>query len=227
MTDSQIKEILTAAQDYMLNRLPETECRHDFSPKFRRTVKKLIEREKHPIRYILPRIAAAGLLLISLSGGLLIGFNEEVRADVMRWIAERFEKNEYRYQNGIGQETAITRYTLADDIPVGYHCMERLEEEEKISEVYMNEDGEMLYFTVLSPRFEGDFYVMSDERESKDMEYIEEIKADLYISADPGESNVIVWRDKNGVLFSIQGILGREQMITLAEKFNRHFEIIL
>jgi hypothetical protein len=48
--------------------------------------------------------------------------------------------------------------------------------------------------------------------------YVNGNKADLYLSENPYESNVIVWEGSNGVLFSLGGILDKEQLISMAEK---------
>lgn len=218
MTDEQIREVLTGTRNYMLSSLPKTEWKHEFSAKFCRKMNKLIQWDKHPTWYLLRKVAAIIFLVASISGGLVLGFNGEVRAEVIRWITERFTHNEWRYRNSSIQSSGIVEYTLEGNVPDGYRLIERIDEADKRSEVYVSEDGVLLYFTVMYSGYDGEFYVVSDEINPKDSAYIGDIKADLYLSEDPGEPNVIVWEGEKGVLFNVQGVLEKEQLIEFPKK---------
>jgi hypothetical protein len=216
MTDAQLKSALIEVRDYMLDQLPTEEWNYEFSPKFQRKMKQIIELEKHPIWYYVRRVAAALLITLGISGGLVLSFSEEARANVIRWIMERFAENEYRYQNEMGVKVDVSVFTLEGKVIEGYQLINRIEGEDTVDEVYVGENGEMLFFTAMSSEHEGDMYVVSDKNEEPLTVYVRGRKMDLYLSGNQEESNVIVWQGSDGVLFSIQGIIEKEQLIEMA-----------
>ncbi|MBR4607956.1 MAG: DUF4367 domain-containing protein [Lachnospiraceae bacterium] len=216
MTDAQLKSALIEVRDYMLDQLPTEEWNYEFSPKFQRKMKQIIELEKHPIWYYVRRVAAALLITLGISGGLVLSFSEEARANVIRWFMERFTENEYRYQNEMGLKVDVSVFTLEGKVIEGYQLINRIEGEDTVDEVYVGENGEMLFFTAMSSEHEGDMYVVSDKNEEPLTVYVRGRKMDLYLSGNQEESNVIVWQGSDGVLFSIQGIIEKEQLIEMA-----------
>ena len=44
MTDLQLTNVLTEAQEYMLSKLPEMDAQHEFSPKFKRKMNNILIR---------------------------------------------------------------------------------------------------------------------------------------------------------------------------------------
>ncbi|MBR4731977.1 MAG: DUF4367 domain-containing protein [Lachnospiraceae bacterium] len=218
MTDEQIREVLLSTQDYMLSFLPKTEWGHEFSKKYIKNKKSLIGRDKHPVQYWMRRVAVFILLTLCLSGGLILSFNKEIRAEVLKWIVEQFGDNAYKYQSNIGENIEVSSYSLEGIISKDYKRVDRLEGENSVDEIYVNEKGVLLIFVVKSSASEQEFYVVSD----KDMKPYEIVSvngnsAELYLSDSQEESNMIVWRNKNDVLFSIKGIMEREELIKLAE----------
>ena len=218
MTEEQIREVLTATQDYMLSRLPKAEWNYQFSPRFRRNMKKLIKRDKHRFLYSALRMTAIIAISLFICGGMVLGFNKEARANVRGWFFELFLSNEYRYQKEGSVTIDITKYSLEDYAPEGFTLIDRKETADKVNEVYVNENGALLFFTVLSSGDGVDFYVISDENKPNDLAYIGKTKADLFISANQEEPNAIVWQGKGGVLLCIQGVLDKKQLIDLAKK---------
>lgn len=218
MTDEQIREVLLSTQDYMLSCLPKTEWKHEFSKKYYKNKKKLISRERHPIQYWVRRVAVFILLTLCLSGGLILSFNKEIRAEVFKWIVERFDHNAYKYQNTLGENIDISGYSMEKVIPKEYTRIDRIEGEHSVDEIYINEKGELLFFVVKSSAEEQEFYVVSDkDMKPYEIVYVNGDSAELYLSDNQDESNMIVWRNKKDVLFSIKGIVEREELIKLAE----------
>lgn len=218
MTDEQLKGALIEVRDYMLNQLPGEEWVYEFSSRFYGKLNRMIELERHPIWYYARRIVAAILLALGISGGLLLGFDEKVRADVARWIAEHFAKNEYRYQNEMGNEVDVSQYTLEGLVMEGYQLIQRKEKEETVIEAYRGESGDLLIFTVMSSSKNEEFGVSSDENAKREMIQINGKNADLYMSENVGESSIITWQGDKGVLFAIQGIMDKERLIEFAEE---------
>lgn len=217
MTDEQLKCTLIEVRDYMLKQFPE-DGDHEFSAHFRKKIKQLIEMEKHPVLYYAKMVAAILVITLGISGGLVLGFNKEVRADVIRWFVEHFAENGYRYQKEYKTEEDISQYSLKGIVTNKYQLIERTEKEEVINEVYLGEDGDILVFVVMSSTCEEELNVSSDKSVTKETVYVNGCKADLYLSDNLDESNIIAWEGGNGVLFSIGGILDKEQLISLAEK---------
>jgi len=220
MTDDELKSALIEIRDCMLLQFPTSECDHEFSVRFQRRMKQIIEMEKHPVWFHVRKIAVALIISLGIAGGLAIGFSEEVRADVRRWFMERFSENEYRYQNNMGIDIDISGYTLEGKVLDGYQLVDRMQDENQVSEVYVNENGAMLIFAAMNSLSEEDLYVSSDQSIQPKSVFVKGVQAELYLSERPGESNAVVWQKDNGVLFSIQGILSKEELIDLAERID-------
>ena len=218
MTDEQLKSALIEVRDHMLTQFPVAEGSCEFSPKFHEKMKQLIEMEKHPLLYQVSRAAAAILVALGISGGLVLGFSEEARAEVIRWFVERFTDNEYIYQNNMGAGVDISVYTLEGIVLEEYQLVDRHEDEEIVNEAYRNEKGELLLFTAMSSTHKNEFYLLFDENMESQTIYVSGNKADLYLSEKPDESNIIVWQSANGTLLSIQGFLDENQLKEMAEK---------
>ncbi|MBR6150946.1 MAG: DUF4367 domain-containing protein [Lachnospiraceae bacterium] len=221
MTDEQIREVLKASQHYMMSRRPKIEWHHVFSKKYCRYKKKLIKRDNHPIWYVFSRIAAIILLAIGLSGGFVLGFKEDVRAEFLSWIVERFSDQAYRYQGTSSETKKISKYSLEGNEPKGYQIIDRMESDNSVDEIFVNDDGKLLLFMAMIPDSEKELYVVSDkDKKTYEVVKVKENRAELYISENAGESNAIVWQNKKGILFCIQGILTKEQLVELAESVN-------
>ena len=181
-------------------------------------MKQLIKLEMHPLLFYAKRIVAAILIIICVSGCLVLGFSEDVRADAIRWFMEHFAENGYRYQKEAEVAIDLTRYTLEGIVLDGYQLIDRTEKEDVVDEAYVGEDGSLLVFTAMNSSKQKEFNVSSDQSMVIETVYVNGNKADLYLSENPYESNVIVWEGSNGVLFSLGGILDKEQLISMAEK---------
>lgn len=218
MTDEQLKSALIEVRDYMLIQFPSEDGDHEFSRRFLKKMKQLIKLEMHPLLFYAKRIVAAILIIICVSGCLVLGFSEDVRADAIRWFMEHFAENGYRYQKEAEVAIDLTRYTLEGIVLDGYQLIDRTEKEDVVDEAYVGEDGSLLVFTAMNSSKQKEFNVSSDQSMVIETVYVNGNKADLYLSENPYESNVIVWEGSNGVLFSLGGILDKEQLISMAEK---------
>ena len=192
MTDEQLRSALIEAQDYMLNQFPTQEWHYEFSARFHRKMKMLIEREKHPIWHYVRRVVAIVAVLVGITGALLFGINGKVRAEVIRWIMEFFAENEYRYQKDSEIDIDVTQCTLEENIIEGYHLIIRKEDKDSICEVYRNEGGKQLAFYAISSTKEKDFYLMFDKRTQRDDVYVNGIRADVYLPESADDNCVII-----------------------------------
>lgn len=217
MTDEQLRDALIEAQDYILSQFPKKEWHYDFSPKFRKKMKELIEIDDHPVWFYVRKTAVIMFAVLGISGGLLFGFSEKVRAEVIRWFTERFEENEYRYRREADAEVGVSQYTLEGKVPEGYQLIKRKEDEERVSEIYEASDGKRMIFTAMSSTQNMEFYMMFDKNVESDVIYINGTKADIYLPESMEDNTVIAWQGKGGVLFSIIGYADKEELIEMAE----------
>ncbi|MBO7339564.1 MAG: DUF4367 domain-containing protein [Lachnospiraceae bacterium] len=218
MTDIQLRDALAEVQKHILSQLPTEYLEHEFSPRFHRKLKRLVELEKHPILFYVRKAVAFFFITLGITGGFIVGFDEEVRADIVRWIVVRFSDNEYRYQKDEAINVDITRYSVEGIVSGEYHLIDRFEGEDTVNEAFADEKGNLLIFTAMSSTHEEDFYILFAQRVDSETVYVKGNKAELYLSKDPNESNMIVWQGTSGVLFGIQGFFDKDQLIEMAEK---------
>lgn len=220
MTDQQIKCVLMEVQDYMLSQIPKTVKKHEFSLKFRNRMSKIIACHKHPFRYHGLRVATIIMVVFLTACGIFLSMNSKARAEILRWMSERFSNTIWRYSKSSGAEKDISQYGMDGFVPEGYQQIDRIEDETSVSEVYLSEQDELLIFTAISPNYEGDLYFVSDEDGLNEPIVIRELNAEIYLS-NIGESNVIVWRNADEILFFIQGMLNKEQLIGIVERLTK------
>lgn len=218
--EERLRNALLEMQEYQVSLYPAPTKEDSRLPLgFRIKMDRLIERHDHPVWYKIKEVAVMVILLIGVSAGLVLGFNEKVRAEVWGWIMDRFSDNEFQYQNHErGEEIDFSDYTLDGITPPGYNMQKHRVDENKKIEIYVNDIGERLSLTVISPKYEGTVHIFSDEDSVSDPIYIDDLQADVYISTESGEANVITWQNKTGIRFIIQGFLNKEQLIDLANK---------
>ena len=217
MTDEQLRDALIEAQDYMLSQFSTKEWHYDFSPKFHKKMKELIELDEHPVWFYVRRTAVIMFAVLGISGVLLFGFSEKVRAEVIRWFTERFAENEYRYRRESDTEVDISRYTLEGKVPEGYQLIKRKEDADQVSEIYEDSDGNRMIFTAMSSTQNKEFWLMFDKNTESEVVYVNGTNADIYLPENREDNTVIAWQGKDGVLFSIIGYAGKEELIEMAE----------
>ncbi|MBE5861966.1 MAG: DUF4367 domain-containing protein [Lachnospiraceae bacterium] len=218
MTDEQLKSALVEVRDYMLRQFPAEDADYEFSTRFRKKMKQLIEMEKHPIMFYVKRVAAAVLIVVGITGGMLFGFSKEVRADVVRWFMDHFAENGYRYRVETEVKVDFSQYTMEGIVPEGYQLVKRDEGEFVLKEAYRGVDGDMLVFVVMSSTHEEELNLSFNESTKNEVAYVGSNQAELYVSEEPDEASTIIWRGSNGALFVIMGNMDKEQLIRMAEE---------
>ena len=211
---------LNEAQEYLVGQYPDTIADEKLPLKFQRKMNKIIERHDHKVLYFVKKVVAIAFLLLGISGGIVMGFNEKVRADVLGWIRERFSSNVFSYYNQSKRKVDISRFSVKEYVPEDYEFKGKSEREGRFSETYSNDEGYMIVFSVISPDYDGDIYVYSDEKSDENLIHIEQFSADLYISDDEQDANTIVWKNDQGVCFIISAHLNSQQLVELAEKID-------
>lgn len=212
-----LKKALLSVVEYRVSQFPEP-SEEDFriAKRLRPGIKRMIEKMESPFTYYAKRIAILFALLLGIMGAVLFGFNDSARAEVIRWFQERFGSNVYRYQKQIGEDLDLTKYSLQGKVPEGYQFFDRIVDEDDINEIYVNANDDFLSFTVMSPAYDGEVYLVSEKE--KLSVHVGRFQADVYLSNDANEGNEIVWQDETGALFIIQGFLSEKELIDLAEQ---------
>lgn len=224
MTDEQIKEVLIGTQKYMLDQLPISGDEHNFSRQFRIKIEKLFKKAKHPILYgVIKAVGGFFLGMIVLSSAILC-INAEARAQVVNWFMERVSNNEFRYHNGSNYSYDnsdmgdFEKYTFVEIVPSEYHLLTRNQVDYRFDEIFTDEMGNLLYVTVMKAGYSAELHILSDENAPNGMVDLGNYKADMYLSNEPENPSAITWQNEAGTLFSIQGVLDKETLISLAKQ---------
>ena len=215
--EASLKNALLSVMEHQVRQFPEpSEQDRRIARRLRPRIKRMIERKESPFTFYAKRIAALLVLLLGITGTMLLCFNESVRAGVTRWFQDLVLGDDYRYINQSGEQADITLYSLQGKVPPNYQLFESITDEEEINEIYVNEAGDILSFTVMSPSYEGELYIVSDAE--KHQVCVGRFQADVYISNDVSEGSEIVWKGEKDILFIIQGFLTEKELVKLAER---------
>ena len=134
VTDEVLRQAAWDACVKMNDRLPKPEdCRHEFSQRFLRKMKKLLFRAAHPALCRVLRSAACIALVLLLGFGSVLCVSPEARAAVMDWVRQQYESfYEYvfpgtggtsepkHYQPGWMPESFAFVTSIEDDVQVAY-----------------------------------------------------------------------------------------------------------
>lgn len=202
----------------MLQYPEPTEEDYKLPLRFRYKMKKLFEKHDHPVWYYTKKTAAIVILLFGMFAGIFLDTNANARARILGWVWERIADNRFHYQNLPGDAMDISDYTLEGKVPDGYQLIKKSGDEFSEIEYYKHETKGFINLWIFSPAYDGDLYIGSDEDKVDDPVFVDKIKADLYISNEPGENNVITWQNKDGVRFLILAPLDGDLLIELAER---------
>lgn len=216
VTDKMLQQAAGEVELTMLNSLAAKEVeRRQFSPQFERKMKKLINRVKHPIRYNALRSAAAIILIIFTLFGALVAFSSEVRASVIEWAKETFWGSAQYVASG---NAVATKYDYQlSVIPDGYRELHTIEAEDGRNYLYVNDSGNLLKFSYSYGTMASMLFIQT-EFHTKVEGTVNGAAADIYITSNENESNVIVWRDpETGTLLYLDAKMDKESLIAMAE----------
>lgn len=194
---------------------------HSFSPAFERKMRGLIHRAEHPVGYRALRQAAAAAAALILAFTLLYAASPTVRAAVNSWIRSTF--GDY-FQYSPVETTppdAQYDYALPEEFD-GYTLLDAIDRGEDYFYVYVNEDGQMLFFEYLRNTSDSSLFLVDMETHQHISGTVNGITADIYIAPTTNESSAIIWFDpSDNVLFRISAITDKDQLISFAEKVEK------
>ena len=217
ITDAQISEAAVEYEDILFKTVPDFQnCRHTFSNKFEKKMKRVIRRANHSQSYhILQRIACVVIAVI-LCGSLLLMFNTEVRATVIGWIKEQFSFFTGYFSDGNASGYSPKGYDIGW-LPDGYALLDQTELPDGGVSIYVDGDGKILQFSYSYSTDESSFHIGEDGFIYRQI-IVSGHSADLYLSSDPSLSNGLIWVGADGyVLFQITAHVDEELLIRIAE----------
>lgn len=209
-------------RESMLRALPEPAvCDHKFSPEFQAKMDRIFVKERlyrtlHTVR----RYAAAIILLILFTGGVVLAVDTEARASFFDWVKRVYENSIVYEFFGGAQEEGLPNYELGW-MPEGYEAVDVYRDETSYSAVYLKvDDAEAGFIFDYHIRQEGDIYeILYDEGEYEIKKVnINGLTGELFISLVKTGTNTLVWLDNTrSVVISINGYLAEEDMLHIAE----------
>ncbi len=216
ISDERLSEAAREAEKELLSALPEPEeCEAQFSPAFRRRMKRLVSRTDHPIRYWSWRAVACILLVILLGAGSVLAFSTDARAAFTKWVRDIFGENGVLYTYG-GEDRELPESVYYPAwIPDGYCESNRFMAYTYAVIIYTNsEEGCLLSFSYSTS---ANVYVETRETDIQTV-HVGDAVADLYLDRREGNANTLVWSDEEkGVIFLISAHCSGEEMIKIAE----------
>jgi len=215
ITDEMLRQAAPLVRDAMLASLPEPgDCEAAFSPAFRRRMRPLLRRARHPVFYRTMRQAAACFLAVLVLGGGWLAVDSKAQASFLQWVRQVYETQiVYRFA-GEAAENGVYRPGW---VPEGYTEW-KVSEGAVVTVYYVNTDEKIMDFSY-GPMQEGSalYVVNSDKAMAIDVE-VNGIPGEFYLYDDPEVSNALVWLNKDtGMAFSISGRLSKSDMLHMAE----------
>lgn len=188
---------------------------HEFSQKYRNAVRQMESRSRHPAWTAgLRRVAVVLLVLLGLGGGWLT-VDAQAREIVFGWISEKVS-GAYHYSFFGSQRSSTNVRFILTEIPDGYTLFDQLEGDGYRTELYVDDDGQILSFEYTSDP-DSLVGVISGDIE-KETILINGIPADYYQSEQASTSNTLVWKDvDSGTLLALSGFFDKDDLIQYAE----------
>lgn len=215
MIDKMLLE--TAAKEAgmaIINSLPNQEgCERQFSIGFETKMNALLLHHKSKHNKQIIRAIAAIVLIALIGGCFVMVLNPSVRADVMGWVRKLTDNNASYTYSDKDSMSVIEKYRPSY-IPNGWKEEVLWEDENGGSIIYDNGTDEVNSFDYVNSSSSVG-YSFNNNEVLKEV-YINNIRADLYISENKNGQLTLVW-EKNDILFSISAYLTEEEIIKMAE----------
>lgn len=223
VTDKMLQQAAGEVELAMLASLSAKDIApHKFSDRFEKKMKKLINKVKHPIRYNVLRSAVAIILIACTLFGALVMFSPEVRASVEGWFKETFFEF-FQYSNAENMEPAEYDYRFTT-IPDGYNELQVINSKDGKTYLYVNDAGNILQFAYAYGGRADNLFVKT-ESYAQFEGTVKGISADIYITSNKNEANVIIWQDPDAkTLLCIHAKAEKELLIAFAESVTKNIK---
>lgn len=219
ITEEMLISAAAEVSDAMVSGISEQP--HRFSAGFKQKLRSLTRRAEHPVRYRLMRQAAAVLVAVLTVFSVLYVGSPTVHATVDLWMRSMF--GSYFQYSPLDTTPADVEYDyfLPKEFD-GYTLMSKLDRGDSVVHIYSNENGQMLSFDYVRGTLDSSLFLMNVENCTQYSGYVGSLSADIYIAPTHNRSSVIVWQDPaENVLFYIQAVADKDQLIAIAEKVEK------
>lgn len=194
---------------------------HQFSPMFERKLRALIHRAEHPVRYRVLRQAAAVLIVAISIFSVLYLTVPTVRAATDHWIKTTFGRYIQYYPEEVIIPEVQYDYYLPNEFD-GYRLLSEIDRGEDKCYIYSNNDGNLLSFEYVRNSSNSSMFLMDINTHQYIHGYVGDFPADIYIAQTTDKSSLIIWQNSTeNVLFCIQAIGEKDQLISFAEKVEK------
>ena len=221
MSEEMLALAAEEVAEAMVSSVPTQE--HTFSPSFLRRMRTLIRRAEQPARYRFLRQAAV-LVAVITAFALLYMTSPTVQAAVNSWIRDTFGIYIQYAPAETTPPDAQYDYALPEEFD-GYTLLDAIDRGEDFFYVYVNEDGQMLFFDYLRNN-DGSATFINTENSIQEHGTVGKYAADIYISKNPEDTSIIVWVDTDtNVLLTISAIEEKDDLIAYAEKVEKFLKL--
>ena len=194
---------------------------HVFSRGFERKLHRLNRRAEHPVRYQVLRHVAAVLIAVITVFGALFAASPTVRAAVIGWVRSTFGSwIQYSTEETTPPDVQYD-YCLPETFD-GYTLLTTVDTEDGKLCMYANELGEMLRFQYIYGSTDLSLFIYDVENHNYIRSSVGDYPADIYITSDPGESNLIVWSNNaENVLFYVSAYADMNELLEIANSVKK------
>lgn len=218
ITDEMLRTAATEADQAILDALPlSEECKHPFSLRFERKMKRLIRRESHPIAYKFSQTAACILAVVLLGGTTWLSVDTQARAMFFSWVKQTYESYvSYRYAGESGFQTASESYEPSW-LPEGFKLETQNISGNNTFLVYTNGKDDMITFMAIHGSDSVGLFITSDYESAKHT-MVGDVQGDYYQAENPENANGLVWQSTGqDMIFCITAPLPEETLMKIAE----------
>lgn len=218
MNEEELSQAAACAAELLNEALPNPQdCTHEFSPRFRRKMQRLMFRQNHPVLKHGLQSAAVLFLTITVLFGSLLTVNTDAREFVSGWVKTRIETVYHFHFEGNAAEADSTEYVLGW-IPDGYTLVETVDFPGQRIYNYADADKKWyLSFTYSVDSSDADIFLLNADCTQKEVT-VNGIPATLYIPLSDDNSPDIIWEDREkGVLFILTAHVSEDVLIKMAE----------
>lgn len=219
ITDEMLRRAASKSSEIYVNYYESTynpELQHDFSLEFEKRIEKLKRKVRHPYFYIPLKRVASVILALTISISVWLAVDAKARETFFGWIKEVYETYfVYRYTDNKKSDVLSTKYQLIG-IPEGYTELFVDENEDYYMAIYVDASGAMLTFKYTHNSDETDWFVDASTINKKQVD-VNGCTADLMISEESSNSNIIFWTTPNNTAFYISAFLSESELIRIAE----------
>ena len=218
MDEEKLTQAAARAAELLSDALPRPEdCVHEFSPRFRRRMQRLMFRQKHPVLMRGLQSAAVLFLTITVLFGSLLTVSTDAREFVSGWVKTKIETvYHFYYEGNPSQGDSSAEYVLGW-MPDGYTLIDIFELPNEKWYTYADENSSWtLTFLYSADSSDADIFLLNADCAEKEV-MVNGMLATLYIPFND-DSPAIVWEDREkGVLFFITAQVSEDVLIKMAE----------